>query len=145
MKRWLLLLLAGSALTAQAQMKEGKVVYERTIQMGQFRPQGMPEEVARQLPPTRTMQFELLFSAAGSLRQLIPDMTEDGGNTTVSGAGPGGGQFVMRFGAAGADDIIYHNFEQGRRVDQRELFSKTYIVEDSIRRLSWKISEETKK
>ncbi len=43
--------------TINAQVKEGKVIYERTMQMR--RPQGITNEI--QLPPTRTDNFELLF------------------------------------------------------------------------------------
>src|SRR5687768_3611935 len=48
----------------------------------------------------------------------------------------------MRFG--GGDDLTYHNFETGKSVRLRELNAKNYIVEDSIQKIRWKLSEETK-
>ena len=48
----------------------------------------------------------------------------------------------MRFG--GTNDITYCNFETAQRVDQREIMDKSFLVTDSIRKLSWKLSDETK-
>lgn len=123
-------------MTGQAQMKEGKIVYERTIT---FQPrQNMPPEAAANMPRSRTDRYELSFAKNQSLWEALPDLENNDDN---AGGGGGGGPRFMRFGA---DDMTYINFETGKRVDQRELASKTYIVEDSIRKLSWKLSGETK-
>lgn len=126
-----------ACLAANAQMKEGKVIYERTIQI-QFRT--MNPEMANNLPPERKDKFELSFAGNQSLWEALPDM-EENGNEVSSTDGMGGRQ-VMRFG--GPDEIIYYDIEKGKRVEQRELFSKNYIVEDSIRKLPWKMTGETK-
>jgi len=49
MKKLLLLIGVASAAVSNAQMKEGRVVYARTIQM-QFQGGNIPEELARQIP-----------------------------------------------------------------------------------------------
>jgi len=123
------------AFSLHAQMKEGKVLYERTIS---FQPrQNMNPDAAANMPRSRTDRFELSFAKNQSIWEILPDLESNDEN-----AGGGGGMRFMRFG--GADDVTYFNFETGKRVDQRELASKTYIVEDSIRKLSWKLSGETK-
>lgn len=122
-------------LAAAAQMKEGTAVYERTVQM-QLRVPGMDEEIIRRLPRSRTDLFELLFSSNQSLRQQLPDPEDEANSFAGSGT-------VVRF-SMGGDDVVYHNFETGKRIDQHELSSKIYIVEDSIRKLSWKLTSETK-
>lgn len=137
MKKILLFTTTVFSLLATAQMKQGKVVYERTIKM-QFRG-SMPPELANDMPKERKDKFELAFANNQSLWESIPDM-EENNNETI---GEGNGNLrVMRFG--GADDLTYHNFGTGRSVQLRELNSKKYIVEDSIQKLNWKLTEETK-
>ncbi|RPD50972.1 GLPGLI family protein [Paracnuella aquatica] len=122
------------AMPALAQMKEGKVVYERTMQF-QMRLQNVDPAVANNLPRSRTDRFELSFTPAKTLWESLPDMEEGEG-----GGGPGGGMF-MRFGG---DDYVYTNLETGVSVAKQELASKNYIVTDSLRKLAWKLTDETK-
>ena len=137
MKKILLFTSFVLSLFASAQMKQGKVVYERTIKM-QFRGNLSPE-VANNIPKERKEKFELAFANNQSLWESIPNMDENNNETN----GEGDGNFrMMRFG--GADDLTYHNFETGKSVQLRELNSKNYIVEDSIQKLSWNLTEETK-
>jgi GLPGLI family protein len=117
-------------------MKEGKVLYERTIQM-QFRG-NVPPEVANNMPRERRDKFELSFANNQSLWESVPEMDDN----NDAGGGDNGGRMVMRFG--GGDDLSYHNFTTGKRIDQRELSSKNYIVEDSIQKLNWKLTTESK-
>ena len=42
------------------------------------------------------------------------------------------------------DDIIYCNFDRSGKVEQRELFGKKFLVSDSIRKLNWKLGDDTK-
>lgn len=137
MKR--LLLAAGlvASLAASAQLKEGKVVYERTVQLPTraFGPGG--EDLSRQMPRTRTDQFELLFGNNQSLWQFLPNAADEG-NSTFS---PAPGMFIRM---AGLNDVVYHHFADARRVEQREVMDRSFVVTDSIRKLSWKLTEETK-
>ncbi|HEY0732245.1 MAG TPA: GLPGLI family protein, partial [Chitinophagaceae bacterium] len=123
------LLLMGSV--SNAQMKEGKVVYERTIQMNRIQ----DPEIAARVPRERKENFELMFGNNQSLWQVIPN-ADGTDNNTISGPG-----FMMRM--AGSNDITYINFEKGQRVDQREMFDREFLVEDSITKLNWKLTGET--
>jgi GLPGLI family protein len=136
MKTFLLIGLLASTAIAQGQMKEGKVVYERTMQM-QNRIRGVSEDVARRIPTSRTDVFELLFGNNQSLWQMLPDATPE--TNSFSG---GGNMVVTRFG--GTDDVVYYNFDKAVRVDQRELSDRKYLISDSIRKLNWKLTGETK-
>ncbi len=120
------------ALAAQGQMKEGKVVYEQTMQMGRIE----DPEIAARMPKERKENFELIFGNNQSLWQVLPN-TEGTDNSTVSGPG-----FVIRM--AGNNDITYFDFTKGRRIDQREMFDREFIVEDTILKLKWKLTGETK-
>jgi GLPGLI family protein len=134
MKRMFFLSCLGFSLLAQAQMKEGRIIYERVIQLRARMIAGDP--AAAQLPKTRTDHFELLFGNGQSLWQFLPTASnEDPG--TFSGNG-----VVLRFG--GTNDIIYHNYEKGVRVDQREIMDRSFVITDTIARPQWKLTDETK-
>ena len=117
----------------QAQQKEGRVIYERTIQI-QFRMPGMNDNVDR----TRTDKFELLFGNNQSLWKRMEENDDAQYMATPDNE--------VRFRAidGGSDDVTFHNFTEQKIIESRELFDRTFIVEDSIRRLNWKISDETK-
>jgi GLPGLI family protein len=135
------ILIAGCALlafaAANAQQKEGKVTYERTIQM-EVRFAGMNEEMQRMIPRSRTDKFELDFSNNHSLWRQLAEPEPD----EVIG-GEGGG-FQIRMASFGADDVVYTNFETAKRVEQREMFDKKFLIDDSVRGLKWKMTGETK-
>src|SRR5262249_20329516 len=108
MKKTLLTITAGFiVLVACAQQKQGRVVYQRTIQM-QMRFQGMGDEVAHMLPRSRTDKLEVLFANDQSLRRTVQDETPADETT----GGEGGVQIRMM--VAGANDISYVNFGTGR-------------------------------
>lgn len=122
-------------LAATAQQREGRVVYERTMQL-QMRFQGM-EGMEQMLPRTRTDKIEVLFANGQSLRRQLEDETPD--ETQFGGNG-----VQIRMIGAGADDITYFNFDAGRSVEQREFATKKYIIADSVQKLSWKLTGQTK-
>lgn len=139
-------LIAASLLTlaATAQTKEGRVVYERTTRMNNMRFGGggnMPPEIQAQMermPRTRTDQFELLFSPEHSLYQFLPNAAADEGANTFAG---GGMVVQMRMNA---NEVTYVKWASGARVEQREMFDKNFVVTDTIQKVRWKLSEETK-
>lgn len=127
---------------AVAQMKEGKVVYEMTQQLN-FQVRGGGGGEMPDLPKTFTRQYELLFSNNQSLWQPLPDMNQEANQMAGPSGGPGGPMVnIVRIG--GADAVTYHNFETGKRVSERELSAKNYLVEEPISKLSWKLTEESK-
>jgi GLPGLI family protein len=120
-------------MTAQAQQKEGKVVYERTLQM-QMAISGN-DQISQMLPRTRVDRFELTF---GNNQSLWMHAEEEIDNNEMGGNG-----MQIRMMGPGQNDVVFHDFNSGRRVDQREMMDKKFIIEDSIRKLSWKLSDET--
>ena len=119
-----------------AQIKEGRIIYERVIQLSaMFR--GDPN-ISDQIPKTRTDQFELLFANNQTLWQLLPSAVNENPGT-IEGNG-----VVLRF-AGGGDEVSYQNIDKGIRVDQREVADRNFIVSDTIAKASWKLSDETDK
>jgi GLPGLI family protein len=137
MKKLFLFLTISCSLVGYSQMKEGRVTYERTFQLPQRIFANNPDLAAR-LPRSRTDQYELLFGNNQSLWQSLPDANSEG-----DAGGFGGGGMMFRF-VGGSNDISYCNLEKGTRVDQREIADKNYVVADSVRKLDWKLTGESK-
>lgn len=127
---------------ASAQQTEGKVIYERTMEI-QVRLVGMPEEMQRQVPRTRTDKIEVLFANNQSLRkQLPPEETDE---QAFSAASEEGGRRVQfRMMGAGVDDVTFTDLAKGAIVESRELGTKKFIVTDSVNKLNWKLTGETR-
>lgn len=111
-------------------------MYERTVQMP-APPADMPSEIRQQLPRSRTAQYELLFTPEHSLWQYLPNAAADDQSTFSSGG------MVIRIAGAG-NEVTYVNFAQAMRTDQREMFEKNFVVTDTLTKVPWKLSEETK-
>lgn len=137
MKKIFAFLAIFSSLACYSQMKEGRVIYERTFQLPQRIFANNPDLAAR-LPKSRTDQYELLFGNNQTLWQYLPDASSEGDAGTF-----GGGGMMFRF-AGGANDISFCNLDKGTRVDQREIADKNYVVSDSVKKLDWKLTGESK-
>ena len=126
------ILIAGCAVLfatiTQAQQKEGKVTYQRVSQV-QIHINNGNDELQNMLPKTRTDNFELTFGNSQSLWKQAEKEPEPESNF-----GEGGMQIRMFTG--GTDDALYNNFETGTRVEQREMFEKKFIIDDSIHELT---------
>lgn len=135
MKKILLLIsVALSSVITQAQQTEGKVIYERTTTLNITL---SDPSMANMIPKSRTEKLELNFANNQSLWKQAPKEIED------EPTAMGGGGMQIRF-AGGADNVLYYNFDAGTSVEKRELFDKTFIIDDSIRKMKWKITGETK-
>ena len=139
MKKYLLATscLVFAAISLQAQQKQGFVSYDRTSKL-QISFQGMPGGMEQQMPTTRTDKFELTFGNNQSLWKAAEQ--EDDGTTDV----PGGDGMHIRMVVAGNNDVLFTNFETGKKVEKRELFDKTFVIDDTINKLKWKMTGETK-
>lgn len=127
-----------AAFASQAQQKEGKVVYERTIQIQiRINDGHMNDEMQNMLPKTRKDNFELTFGNNQSLWKQAEREVEDGGDWNSGG-------MQIRMVGSGTDDVLYNNFDSKTRVEQRDMFDKKFIIDDSIRSLKWKMTSETK-
>ncbi|WP_298739842.1 GLPGLI family protein [uncultured Chitinophaga sp.] len=132
----LTLSMALTLLAVKGQQKEGRVVYERTVQM-QMRMMGGGNEMEQMMPRTRKDKLEVLFGNDQSLRRTLDDDVQE--DMTAERGG-----MQVRMMIAGANDITYTDFSAGRTVEQREFGARNYIVADSIKKLNWKLTGETK-
>ena len=138
MKRLLIASAMVMTLPSLAQVKEGKIVYERTMQMN-IRINDDNPAFQNLIPKERKDKFELFFTEGKSLWQPV----EDDGQSDETSFGDGNGMRMV-FRMPGADDITFHNISEGKKVEQRELGGKNYIIADSIKKMSWKVAGESK-
>lgn len=132
------ILIAGCAIMiyglAGAQQKQGKVTYQRVTQV-QIRLSGAAEGMESMLPKSRTENFELTFGNNQSLWKQAEKEADDDVNT---------GGMQIRMITAGADDVLFTDFDKSKRTELREMFDRKFLIDDSVRPLKWKMTGETK-
>ncbi len=117
-----------------AQLPQGRVIYERTVQM-EIRVND-DDQISSRLPQTQTDKYELSF---GNNRSLWKRSDEEM-NTQEELGGDG---VQIRMVTPGQNDVTYCDFSLSKKVDQRNIFDKNFLVEDSIHKLNWKLTGET--
>ncbi|MFZ9146969.1 MAG: GLPGLI family protein [Sediminibacterium sp.] len=131
-----LLLITCASISAIAQMKEGKISYERKVNMHRFITD--PEMRAR-IPEFRTDKFELLFTEQASLFRTVVD--DEAPDPFANNGGDRGG---MRFNFRMPETSTYTDINTQMQYESRAMFEKTFLVVDSLKQNKWKISGETK-
>lgn len=121
------------AMVTLAQQKEGKVIYLRTAQL-QMRINN-DDQLSQMLPKNRTDKFELTF---GNNQSLWKHIDEDDNNDEVNSNG-----MQIRMMVPGQNDIVFHDFSVAKKIEQREIMDKKFVITDSIQKLNWKLTGET--
>jgi len=139
MEKFIIILAAVfTSIMATAQVKEGKIIYERTQQL-QIQLSGQDQAMQSMIPKERKDRFEWIFGNSQSVWKAAEEVDSDGGNMSFSSGGA-----EIRMIMPGSNDIIFTDFVKQQKVEQRELMTKTFVVADSIRRMNWKLGEESK-
>ncbi|HWR33317.1 MAG TPA: GLPGLI family protein [Chitinophagaceae bacterium] len=124
-----------SAGIMQAQQKLGTVSYERVSQVqAHFNINGMENMV----PQSRKDIFELTFGNNQSLWKAAEQENEDAATISDNGG------MQIRMVVAGSNDVLFTNFETGKKTEKKEFLDKNFIIDDSVRSLKWKMTGETK-
>ena len=108
------LLVAFTSLTtvASAQMKEGKISYERKINMHRNLPD---PQMKSMVPEFRTDKFELIFNENVSLfRSVVDEEAPD--PFANAGGGGGGGAALQNVGGAGGSGVVILRFPNTRTI-----------------------------
>ena len=122
---------------ATAQMKEGKISYERKINMHRNLPD---PQMKSMVPEFRTDKFELIFNESVSLfRSVVDDEAPD---PFANAGGGGGGGMRMSFRMPTAN--TYTDLAKQMQYEERAFFEKEFLIIDSLKQYKWKLSEETK-
>ena len=125
-----------SLVNINAQQTQGTVTYDRTSQMQIRINDNMAPGIESQLPKSRTDKFELVF---GNGQSIWKAAEQDNETDDIRGDG-----MQVRIMVAGNDDVLYNHFGNARRIEKREMFDRTFLIDDSIRAMKWKMTGETK-
>jgi GLPGLI family protein len=123
--------------SAFAQVKEGKLIFERKVNMHKMITD--PEMRAR-IPEFRTDKFELLFNEQASMFKTLPE--EEAPDPFANSGGGGGGG--MRFNFRMPETATYTDIANQMQYESRSLFEKEFLIVDSLKPNNWKLSDETK-
>jgi GLPGLI family protein len=133
----LLIALTSISTTLTAQMKEGKISYERKINMHRNLPD---PQMKSMIPEFRTDKYELIFNENASLfRSVVDDEAPD---PFANAGGGGGGGMRMNFRMPTAN--TYTDLAKQMQYEERAFFEKEFLIIDSLKQYKWKLSEETK-
>lgn len=130
-------LLLMTTISAAAQQDQGRIVYERTTQVRIQIAESNPA-FANAIPQERKDRFELLYANNQILWRSVPDVNDD----EMSFNNGEGAQ--IRIMVPGSQDVSFCELGSRRRVDYREIMGKNFIVEDTVTRMNWKLSDETR-
>lgn len=129
--------LIATTTSVHAQMKEGKISYERKINMHRNLPD---PQMKAMVPEFRTDKFELIFNESVSLfRSVVDDEAPD---PFANAGGGGGGGMRMNFRMPTAN--TYTDMAKQTQYEERAFFEKEFLIVDSLKQYKWKLSEETK-
>ena len=123
-------------LLTYAQQKQGKVSYEHTMPIKLTA--DMPAALLPMMPTSKIEKYEMLFGNSQLLWKQIQDSIED---ESISGKIT---NMIFQASPFGPDFAKYINFKTSKEVDQIDLLKKKFIVDDSITKFKWNITQEAK-
>lgn len=133
MKRLLPLLLLSLAPAALAQ--QGTITYDRVVKLDIKLPPEM-ESMRDQFPTENKTRMLLHFNESESV-WLASEEQEESGDRTF-----GGGGMMIRMARAQEKNITYINHDEARITDRRDFMGRTFLIQDDVPMLSWKLTGE---
>jgi GLPGLI family protein len=112
---------------------EGKVEYERKLnlyaQMKEYNDDdSWTDLMKKSMPQFKTSYFELVF---GPDKTLYKPGKENPDNNKI-------------WQQPAEDNVIYNDIAGEKTVSQKRIFEQTFLIQDSIRKIKWKITDETR-
>lgn len=109
---------------------QAKIEFERTVNIWANLPEGdFAAQMKKNLPQYQSSFFTFESDGKKSIYSPVPNKDAD----TRRG-------FMMASPAS--DNIVYSNFENKTTVSQKNVFEKTYLIDDSLRNAQWKITND---
>jgi GLPGLI family protein len=143
----ILLMTAGLFLSklSFAQNTEGVVTYTETIKMKIEVPEGMNEEEFRKMVPSEQKALKaLIFNAKECLYSDAPEQAPGGTDASFTSGNEDDGQVQMNFKIQRPENHQYRDIANGQRIESTEFFGRFFLIEESPKRMKWKVSAEQK-
>ena len=121
-----------SILSVFGQNTEGVITFEEKMNLHR---RIQNEEMKARVPEFRSSNMQLVFRGDECIYKAIEEEEDEEAN-----AGGGGG---FRFRRPNVE--IYRNYATNRRIEQRDMMDKKYLIETDIKQPAWKLGTETKK
>jgi len=116
----------------------GKIEYEKRLNLyemvkdADFNDDGFAELAKKTMPKFKLTYYNLSFTPEKSLYQPGKDNPDND---------KGLGWFNDR---PAETNIIFSDFESGKSTSQKSLFGESFLIQDTTRRIKWKITDETR-
>lgn len=125
-----------NAFVINAQTKQGTIIFERKADVHRHMED---EQMKAMVPQFQTTKNELTFKENISVyKEVPPDNAPDPFQNN------GGPVINIKIGGPGENTVLYRNYTNMQVHEQTELEDKTYIIDDTIHAMQWKLSDETK-
>ncbi len=127
-----------------AQTTEGVVTYTETIKMKIEVPEGMDEtEFRKMVPSEQKASKTLVFSANECLYSDAPEQAPGGTDASFNGGGDDG-NVQMNFKIQRPENHQYRDIANGKRIESTEFFGRFFLINETPKRMKWKVSTEQK-
>ncbi|MEL6672350.1 MAG: GLPGLI family protein [Bacteroidota bacterium] len=141
MKKVLFALCLIFPLALSAQVLQGEILYEDKSNLHKnLRPD--QERFKAFIPEFRADAKLLKFTEGVSL--YVAGTDEDQETIENRQAAPEGGRRRWRGWGGGADDKLYKNLDEATKIDQREFFTKFFLISGDLEEYQWKMTGEQK-
>jgi len=127
-------------LSASAQTSDGKIVYERVINMHKRMPPEA-EQFKAMVPEFQRSKMMLMYNDHQSLYKAIPNPEDQMPEASQPGGGDGR-RFNFRMGGMDNSET-FRDYNTQQMIESRELGPKMYLIEDSLQQLKWKLEGDT--
>ncbi len=114
----------------------GKISYETTIDIHR-RMTGDRAQFKEMVPQYRTIKAELLFNDGQAIFKNLPPDEDEIAERASQGR-------RMRFGFRNANDVVWIDYTNHRRVESREFMDKNFLIIGEPEKFPWKLTGETK-
>lgn len=131
-------LLVSSLLTAQnfqgIAEYETKTIFEGKITLGGDADPVMQKQIEESMKSAFEKKYQLMFNNTESLYKEEEKLEAPQQNS-----------FGMVMSFSGGGDVLYRNIKEQQTIEEKEFFSKEFLVINPLEKLNWIVTDETKK
>ena len=112
----------------------GKIEYEKKVNMHKWMgsESSWTQELKDRMPEYRTTYFDLLFDSTTAVYRIGREASED--------------KWKGFWGQSDDDQYVVHqDFSQGTTTARKQVFEKRVMLQDSLLRIEWRITDDTRK